>query len=206
MAECGGVLLFIGFYCLISGTRSRLRCSRSVIGCRAGSASSVSALCSVLCALLLAQCVTGRNRPMFVARPGRAGSKPNQLVNKASESSLALVLPESLKSLSHRERGWDEGRAAQLTNCCRRTLIRHYVPLSPDGRREKSHTCCYLPRSSTSNGSIRTSNQFIPQCRCGPVARPVAPTAAITWPCSTRSPTLTSIRDRCRKLELIPKP
>ncbi len=64
----------------------------------------------------------------------------------------------------------------------------------------------YLPRSSTSSGSMRTSNQFIPQCRCGPVARPVAPTAAITWPCSTRSPTLTSIRDRCRKLELMPKP
>ena len=32
--------------------------------------------------------------------------------------------------------------------------------------------------SNTSNGSIRTLNQFIPQCRCGPVARPVAPTAA----------------------------
>ncbi len=64
----------------------------------------------------------------------------------------------------------------------------------------------YFPRSSTSKGSMRISNQFIPQCRCGPVARPVAPTAAITWPCSTRSPTLTSIRDRCSKLELMPKP
>lgn len=28
----------------------------------------------------------------------------------------------------------------------------------------------------------------------------------ITWPCSTRSPTFTSMRDRCRKLELTPKP
>ena len=26
---------------------------------------------------------------------------------------------------------------------------------------------------------MRTSNQFMPQCRCGPVARPVAPTAPI---------------------------
>ena len=53
---------------------------------------------------------------------------------------------------------------------------------------------------------MRVSNQFIPQCRCGPVERPVEPTAAITWPCSIRSPTFTSIRDRCRKLELMPKP
>ncbi len=50
------------------------------------------------------------------------------------------------------------------------------------------------------------SNQFIPQCKCGPVARPVAPTAPMTWPFSTRSPTFTSMRDRCRKLELTPWP
>ena len=53
---------------------------------------------------------------------------------------------------------------------------------------------------------MRTSNQFIPQCRCGPVARPVAPTAPIVCPCAMRSPTFTSIRDRCRKFELMPKP
>gem|GEM_PF-4838961 len=62
----------------------------------------------------------------------------------------------------------------------------------------------YLPRSSTSSGSMRVSNQFMPQCRCGPVARPVAPTAAMVCPCSILSPTFTSIRDRCRKLELMP--
>mgnify|MGYP006968076149 CR=1 FL=1 len=42
---------------------------------------------------------------------------------------------------------------------------------------------------------MRTSNQFIPQCRCGPVARPVAPTAPIESPCAIRSPTATSMRE-----------
>jgi len=32
------------------------------------------------------------------------------------------------------------------------------------------------------DGSSLTSNQFIAQCRCGPVARPVAPMRPIIWP------------------------
>lgn len=60
---------------------------------------------------------------------------------------------------------------------------------------------CRAPAPAT--GLMRVSNQFMPQCRCGPAARPAAPTAAAMFcPCSILSPTFTSIRDRCRKLEL----
>ena len=59
---------------------------------------------------------------------------------------------------------------------------------------------------NSSCGSSRTSNQVKPQCMCGPLARPVAPTAPITSPCSTRSPTATSMRLRWMNAEATPWP
>ena len=38
----------------------------------------------------------------------------------------------------------------------------------------------------------RAPEAFAPQCRCGPVTRPVDPTSPISWPRSTVSPTATS--------------
>ena len=57
-----------------------------------------------------------------------------------------------------------------------------------------------------SAGSTNVSLSATPQWRCGPVARPVMPTAPMRSPCSTTSPTFTSMRDRCRKLLLMPWP
>ena len=45
-------------------------------------------------------------------------------------------------------------------------------------------------------GSTHTPWTYNPQCRCGPAAAPVLPTAPITWPTSTRSPSFTSMRLR----------
>src|SRR6266487_3303973 len=49
---------------------------------------------------------------------------------------------------------------------------------------------------SRSVGSNAIAPYWAPQCRCGPVTRPVAPTLAMIWPRSTVSPTATSTRLR----------
>lgn len=55
----------------------------------------------------------------------------------------------------------------------------------------------YRPMSTRNNaGSTMARFRATPQCRCGPVTRPVAPTVPITWPRSTRSPTSTRIVSR----------
>lgn len=46
-------------------------------------------------------------------------------------------------------------------------------------------------------GSSGVPRQPISKCRCGPVTRPVAPTAPMISPLATRCPTRTSMRERC---------
>ncbi len=47
------------------------------------------------------------------------------------------------------------------------------------------------------SGFTRARSTVKPQCRCGPVTRPVAPTLPSTAPASKSSPTFTSISERC---------
>ena len=61
-------------------------------------------------------------------------------------------------------------------------------------------------RPTSRAGSRRRSKRLTLQSRCGPVARPVAPTSAMDWPCRTRSPRVTRIRERCRNADESPCP
>jgi len=47
------------------------------------------------------------------------------------------------------------------------------------------------------SGFTRALSTVKPQCRCGPVTRPVAPTLPSTAPASKASPTFTPISERC---------
>src|SRR2546421_2211284 len=60
--------------------------------------------------------------------------------------------------------------------------------------------------ASTDSGSTRAPLTRTAQWRCGPVTRPVAPTRPIAASASTRSPSRTSIADRCASMEKMPRP
>src|SRR5690606_20285274 len=55
-------------------------------------------------------------------------------------------------------------------------------------------------------GSTRASFRLTFQCRCGPVARPVAPTRPTTAPRATSSPAFTSMADRWQNMLTKPWP
>lgn len=55
-------------------------------------------------------------------------------------------------------------------------------------------------------GSTRASFRLTFQCRCGPVARPVAPTFPTTPPRGTSSPTFTSMADMWQNMLTKPCP
>ncbi len=61
---------------------------------------------------------------------------------------------------------------------------------------DQPHCCCPGPAGTTSSGSSRVFCQLNRQSRCGPVLRPVDPTAATMSPFRTRSPRTTAIADR----------
>ena len=54
----------------------------------------------------------------------------------------------------------------------------------------------YHARFTKVNGSTRASCTRAPQCRCGPVTRPVAPASPTNWSRSTIAPFFTSICDK----------
>src|ERR1700730_11727243 len=60
------------------------------------------------------------------------------------------------------------------------------------------HTTYRITVSATSLvGLTRALFTVTPQCKCGPVTRPVAPTIPITAPAFTVSPVATSVADKC---------
>src|ERR1700737_1000539 len=60
------------------------------------------------------------------------------------------------------------------------------------------HTTYRITVSATSLGGLTLALFTVtPQCKCGPVTRPVAPTFPITAPAFTASPSATSVTDKC---------
>ena len=68
-----------------------------------------------------------------------------------------------------------------------------------DGSRHRGQRAAQSLTGSASSpaGSTRARRSWAPQCRCGPVARPVLPTAPMVSPRSTRVPSATCTRSRC---------
>lgn len=62
---------------------------------------------------------------------------------------------------------------------------------------ERIYCRAFSNNLTRSSGFTRARSTVNPQCRCGPVTRPVAPTFPSTAPVSTLSPAFTSISERC---------
>src|ERR1700693_2028500 len=82
------------------------------------------------------------------------------------------------------------------------TIASRYHPNIPKHRRDASefwHSYSYRITVSAISWIGLTLALFTvtPQCKCGPVTRPVAPTFPIIAPAVTLSPTATSVTDKC---------
>src|SRR3990170_2013711 len=75
----------------------------------------------------------------------------------------------------------------------------------PDGAKPRSATV-QIPQREVGRGITRTPWTRIPQCRCGPVLRPVDPTRPTTSPLFTRRPGRTVMAERCWYVVKIPAP
>src|SRR6267378_3701356 len=99
------------------------------------------------------------------------------------------------------------------TNCGSPPSVQFVAPACPSLVSQPAHSFQFVrrledfclaaapdefPNNLTScSGFTRALSTVSPQCRCGPVTRPVAPTFPSTAPASNSSPTFTSISDRC---------
>ena len=120
---------------------------------------------------------------------------------------LCLLFFQPLLGLALQKAGAQRRFCGQLTSSMLliAALVLSHVWLNSDlllitaGLRNPGHSNAHSFSSNFTmcNGFTRALSTVSPQCRCGPVTRPVAPTFPRAAPASKVSPTFASISERC---------